>query len=113
MTQNIQTVGLLSPGDMGHSVGQTLVENGRVFDAVLLLEVVEHVPDVPAFLKRIAPLVAPGAALAEARHDAPAERIAGVTSSPGRSSSTSGTRRATWSTSPRHWPVMSRHSRTS
>jgi 3-hydroxyisobutyrate dehydrogenase-like beta-hydroxyacid dehydrogenase len=28
MTQNIQTVGLLSPGDMGHSVGQTLVENG-------------------------------------------------------------------------------------
>ena len=28
MTQNIQTVGLLSPGDMGHSVGQTLVEHG-------------------------------------------------------------------------------------
>jgi len=30
------------------------------FDAVLVLEVVEHVPDVPAFLKRIAPLVKPG-----------------------------------------------------
>ena len=28
MTQNIQTVALLSPGDMGHSVGQVLVENG-------------------------------------------------------------------------------------
>jgi 3-hydroxyisobutyrate dehydrogenase-like beta-hydroxyacid dehydrogenase len=28
MTQAIQTVGLLSPGDMGHSVGQTLVEHG-------------------------------------------------------------------------------------
>lgn len=33
---------------------------GRVFDAVLLLEVVEHVPDVPAFLKAVAPLVKPG-----------------------------------------------------
>lgn len=33
---------------------------GRTFDVVLLLEVVEHVPDVPAFLKRLAPLVAPG-----------------------------------------------------
>lgn len=30
------------------------------FDAVLLLEVVEHVPDVPAFLKGAAPLVKPG-----------------------------------------------------
>jgi 3-hydroxyisobutyrate dehydrogenase-like beta-hydroxyacid dehydrogenase len=28
MTQTIQTVALLSPGDMGHSVGQTLVEHG-------------------------------------------------------------------------------------
>ena len=32
----------------------------RRFDAVLLLEVVEHVPDVPAFLKEVAPLVKPG-----------------------------------------------------
>ena len=30
------------------------------YDAVLLLEVVEHVPDVPAFLKGVAPLVKPG-----------------------------------------------------
>jgi 3-hydroxyisobutyrate dehydrogenase-like beta-hydroxyacid dehydrogenase len=28
MTDTIQTVALLSPGDMGHSVGQTLVEHG-------------------------------------------------------------------------------------
>jgi 2-polyprenyl-6-hydroxyphenyl methylase/3-demethylubiquinone-9 3-methyltransferase len=42
---------------------ETLMDDGRVFDAVLLLEVVEHVPDVPAFLKRIAPLVAPGGVL--------------------------------------------------
>ena len=33
---------------------------GETFDAVLLLEVVEHVPDVPAFLKAVAPLVKPG-----------------------------------------------------
>ncbi|MEM7399735.1 MAG: bifunctional 2-polyprenyl-6-hydroxyphenol methylase/3-demethylubiquinol 3-O-methyltransferase UbiG [Pseudomonadota bacterium] len=38
----------------------TIVDQGRRFDAVLLLEVVEHVPDVPAFLKRLAPLVAEG-----------------------------------------------------
>ena len=30
------------------------------FDAVLLLEVVEHVPDVPLFLKSVASLVKPG-----------------------------------------------------
>ena len=39
---------------------EDLADAGRTFDAVLLLEVVEHVPDVPAFLKRITPLVAPG-----------------------------------------------------
>jgi 2-polyprenyl-6-hydroxyphenyl methylase/3-demethylubiquinone-9 3-methyltransferase len=33
---------------------------GAAFDCVLLLEVVEHVPDVPAFLKTVAPLVKPG-----------------------------------------------------
>ena len=33
---------------------------GGTFDAVLLLEVVEHVPDVPLFLKSVAPLVKPG-----------------------------------------------------
>ncbi len=39
---------------------KAIVDQGRRFDAVLLLEVVEHVPDVPAFLKRLAPLVAEG-----------------------------------------------------
>jgi len=39
---------------------ETLADGGERFDAVLLLEVVEHVPDVPAFLKRLAPLVADG-----------------------------------------------------
>ena len=34
--------------------------SGAEFDAVLLLEVVEHVPDMPAFLKAVAPLVKPG-----------------------------------------------------
>lgn len=38
---------------------EALADAGRTFDAVLLLEVVEHVPDVPAFLRRVAPLVAP------------------------------------------------------
>ncbi|MFA9387700.1 MAG: bifunctional 2-polyprenyl-6-hydroxyphenol methylase/3-demethylubiquinol 3-O-methyltransferase UbiG, partial [Methyloceanibacter sp.] len=39
---------------------EELVDDGKTFDAVLLLEVVEHVPDVPAFLKRLSPLVKPG-----------------------------------------------------
>lgn len=39
---------------------EALADAGRAFDAVLLLEVVEHVRDVPVFLKRLAPLVAPG-----------------------------------------------------
>jgi 2-polyprenyl-6-hydroxyphenyl methylase/3-demethylubiquinone-9 3-methyltransferase len=42
------------------TTAEDLADAGRTFDAVLLLEVVEHVPDVPAFLKRLAPLVAPG-----------------------------------------------------
>ena len=33
---------------------------GKSYDVVLLLEVVEHVPDVPAFLKAVGPLVKPG-----------------------------------------------------
>ncbi len=41
------------------TTAETLADAGRKFDAVLLLEVVEHVPDVPAFLQRIAPLVKP------------------------------------------------------
>jgi 2-polyprenyl-6-hydroxyphenyl methylase/3-demethylubiquinone-9 3-methyltransferase len=42
------------------ATAEQLADEGKQFDAVLLLEVVEHVPDVPAFLKRIAPLVKPG-----------------------------------------------------
>ncbi|ODR99327.1 bifunctional 3-demethylubiquinol 3-O-methyltransferase/2-polyprenyl-6-hydroxyphenol methylase [Methyloceanibacter methanicus] len=42
------------------ATAEALVDQGRRYDAVLLLEVVEHVPDVPAFLKRLAPLVAEG-----------------------------------------------------
>jgi 2-polyprenyl-6-hydroxyphenyl methylase/3-demethylubiquinone-9 3-methyltransferase len=38
---------------------ETIAVSGAKFDAVLLLEVVEHVPDVPAFLKAVAPLVKP------------------------------------------------------
>jgi len=40
------------------TTAETLADAKKRFDAVLLLEVVEHVPDVPAFLKRLAPLVA-------------------------------------------------------
>ncbi len=42
------------------TTAEALVDAKRRFDAVLLLEVVEHVRDVPPFLKRIAPLVAEG-----------------------------------------------------
>jgi len=42
------------------ATAEEVAVSGDMFDAVLLLEVVEHVPDVPAFLKRIAPLVKPG-----------------------------------------------------
>lgn len=42
------------------ATAEEVTASGDTFDAVLLLEVVEHVPDVPAFLKRIAPLVSPG-----------------------------------------------------
>jgi 2-polyprenyl-6-hydroxyphenyl methylase / 3-demethylubiquinone-9 3-methyltransferase len=39
---------------------EELASRGQSYDAVLLLEVVEHVPDVPAFIKSVAPLVKPG-----------------------------------------------------
>lgn len=42
------------------ATAEELAAEGNAFDAVLLLEVVEHVPDVPAFLKVVAPLVKPG-----------------------------------------------------
>jgi 2-polyprenyl-6-hydroxyphenyl methylase/3-demethylubiquinone-9 3-methyltransferase len=39
---------------------EELASRGQSYDAVLLLEVVEHVPDVPAFIKSVAPLTKPG-----------------------------------------------------
>ena len=39
---------------------EALATSSAQFDCVLLLEVVEHVPDVPAFLKEVAPLVKQG-----------------------------------------------------
>ena len=39
---------------------RSLRRAGRATTPVLLLEVVEHVPNVPAFLKSVAPLVRPG-----------------------------------------------------
>lgn len=42
---------------------EAMAARGETFDAVLLLEVVEHVPDVPAFLRGIAPLVRSGGVL--------------------------------------------------
>jgi len=46
--------------DYQMATAEELVGRGESHDAVLLLEVVEHVPDVPAFLKTVAPLVKPG-----------------------------------------------------
>lgn len=42
---------------------EQLAEAGETFDAVVCLEVVEHVPDVGAFLKSCATLVRPGGAM--------------------------------------------------
>jgi 2-polyprenyl-6-hydroxyphenyl methylase / 3-demethylubiquinone-9 3-methyltransferase len=42
------------------ATAEEVADSGARFDAVLLLEVVEHVPDVPAFLARVAPLLKPG-----------------------------------------------------
>jgi 2-polyprenyl-6-hydroxyphenyl methylase/3-demethylubiquinone-9 3-methyltransferase len=46
-----------------HALPEEITEEGRTFDAVLSLEVVEHVADVPAFLKALSRLVAPGGVL--------------------------------------------------
>lgn len=42
---------------------EALVGEGARFDAVLALEVVEHVPDMPAFMETAAALVRPGGAM--------------------------------------------------
>lgn len=42
------------------TTAEALAAEGATFDAVLLLEVVEHVPDVALFVKQVAPLVKPG-----------------------------------------------------
>lgn len=42
------------------ATAEELAASGESFDAVLLLEVIEHVPDVPLFLRSVAPLVKPG-----------------------------------------------------
>jgi 2-polyprenyl-6-hydroxyphenyl methylase/3-demethylubiquinone-9 3-methyltransferase len=41
------------------ATAEELARRGASYDAVLLLEVVEHVPDVPAFLKMVEPLLHP------------------------------------------------------
>lgn len=43
-----------------HALPEELADQGRVFDAVISLEVVEHVADLPVFLDELARLVAPG-----------------------------------------------------
>ena len=49
--------------DYRDATAEALAAKGRRFDAVLALEVVEHVADVPAFLTAVASLVKPGGAL--------------------------------------------------
>jgi 2-polyprenyl-6-hydroxyphenyl methylase/3-demethylubiquinone-9 3-methyltransferase len=46
--------------DYRSATAEEIAAEGASYDAVLLLEVVEHVPDVPGFLKLVAPLVKPG-----------------------------------------------------
>ena len=46
-----------------HALPEELADQGRVFDAVISLEVVEHVADLPVFLNELARLVAPGGIL--------------------------------------------------
>ena len=46
--------------DYRAETAEALAASGAAFDAVLLLEVIEHVPNVPTFLNAVAPLVKPG-----------------------------------------------------
>jgi 2-polyprenyl-6-hydroxyphenyl methylase / 3-demethylubiquinone-9 3-methyltransferase len=45
------------------ATAEAVAEESAVFDAVLLLEVIEHAPDVPQFLKLVTPLVKPRGAM--------------------------------------------------
>jgi 2-polyprenyl-6-hydroxyphenyl methylase/3-demethylubiquinone-9 3-methyltransferase len=45
------------------ATAEEVAGEGTQFDAVLLLEVIEHVPDLSAFLARVAPLAKPGGIL--------------------------------------------------
>jgi 2-polyprenyl-6-hydroxyphenyl methylase / 3-demethylubiquinone-9 3-methyltransferase len=46
--------------DYRATTAEEIAAEGASFDVLLLLEVIEHVPDVPAFLKLVASLVKPG-----------------------------------------------------
>lgn len=52
-----------APARYRHALPEELVAEGRAFDIVLSLEVVEHVGSVPMFLSALAALVAPGGLL--------------------------------------------------
>src|SRR4029079_3803061 len=56
--------------DYQAATAEEIAAAGRTFDAVLLLEVVEHVPDVPAFFKLFAPLAERGGGVCAARRSA-------------------------------------------
>ena len=63
--ENIETARLHATAsglaiDYRQALVEDLAAEGATFDAVLCLEVVEHVPDVPAFLKICSGLVQPG-----------------------------------------------------
>jgi 2-polyprenyl-6-hydroxyphenyl methylase/3-demethylubiquinone-9 3-methyltransferase len=63
--ENIEAAGRHAAGqglaiDYRASLVEDLVAEGRTFDCVLCLEVVEHVPDVSAFLATCGNLVRPG-----------------------------------------------------
>lgn len=52
-----------TPVDYRATTAEALAASGERFDAVLAMEVIEHVADVPLFVKSCAALTAPGGAL--------------------------------------------------